>query len=165
MMRGPVSHPLAMASRKAKGDAVIGAAKIAHGGEAGVERLARVPGRFVGLAGGAVGHVGELAFNAGAVRGEMDVAIDEPGQNEAVLQIDDRRAGGSLGEAVLNRDDLSFCDQDAGIASRLLARTVEERAGVDDNIRLGRGGWRRRLGDKRGGEESQGQKEPVRAGA
>ena len=75
---------------EAEGDAVV-RAEVADRGEAGVERLARVPGRLVGAQRHAVGEVGELALDPGPVGVEMDVAVDQAGQHEAVGKVDQPR--------------------------------------------------------------------------
>ncbi len=101
---------------QAQSDAVVGA-EVADRGEAGVERLARVPRRFVGAQRDAVGDVGELALDAGPVGVEMDVAVDQPGQDEAVGKVDQPGARRHRHEAVLHRLDPPAADDDAGAAA------------------------------------------------
>ena len=91
----------------------VGGAQIADRGEAGVERLARVPRRLMGAKRDAVGDVGKLAFNSGAVGIEMDVAVDQPGQDEAVGKVDQPGAGRHRNEAVLDPLDPAAADEDA----------------------------------------------------
>jgi hypothetical protein len=60
------------------------------------------------------------------------MGVDQPGQHEAVGQVDQPRARGDRHKAVLHRLDPAVADEDAGIVPRRLAGPVEQGACVDD---------------------------------
>src|SRR5690606_32221566 len=88
----------------------------------------------------------EQAFLAGAVAVEMHVTVDQPGQHEALAQIDHLRAGMTLrtDEAIAHGFHLAVSNDDGGIASWRLARTIEQPSGLDEYDTFGlRLCWRR----------------------
>ena len=90
-------------------------------------------------------------FFTGTIGSEVDMAIDEAGKNNAVLQVDQGGASRRVRETFLDGKDLSFRNQDAGVPPRFFARAIEKRAGVNDRVGLrGRGRRRRSLSDERG---------------
>ena len=124
-----------------RGDAVDVGAEVAHGGEAGLERAARV-----------VDADQQVVLDVAVVRLEprahlvvvaedVDVRVDQPRQHELALEIDQPRAGRRRDVAVANRVDARSADDDRRRAARRLARTIEQRAGVDDDDGFG---WRLR---------------------
>ena len=129
-------------------------AEVAHRREAGVERLARVGERLVGEVGVAVRQRFHQAFLAGVVAFEMHVAVDQAGQDVALAQIDDGRAGKAVGrgEAVADRFDPAVADDHGRSAARLLTGAIQQAAGVDqdDGVggRLCRGGRSRENEDE-----------------
>jgi hypothetical protein len=128
----------------------VAVAEVAHGGEAGRERLARVDRGFIGMSGNAQGHVLQLAFDAGLVGGEVHVAVDQTGQHEAIAQVDDAGVGrcaleGGDGKvAITHRDDAAVVDQHGAGAAWRVAGTVQQRARLDQGPastrRFGSGG-------------------------
>jgi hypothetical protein len=73
-----------------------------------------------------------LPVDAGPIRGEVDVRIDEAGEHEAIGKVDEGRAGGRGLETVLHRLDAAVANDDGRLAARLAARPVEQRAGMND---------------------------------
>src|SRR3546814_2405432 len=71
----------------------VAVAEIAHGGEAGAQRLHPVRLGIEGLRGGTERDFLELAGDAARVTRQMDMAVDEAGEDIFVLEIDQRRAG------------------------------------------------------------------------
>ena len=68
-------------------DAQIGAACVAHAGDAGVDGVAHVPGRLIELEREGLGH---HLGHVDALDHDVDVAVDEAGQYRAAQCIDDR---------------------------------------------------------------------------
>jgi hypothetical protein len=116
------------------------AADIAHGGEAGFQRLAR---EAHGIEGGIevrMRHpLGDRVL-AGIGRGDVIVHVDQAGQDGGRRKIDDVRAGGR-DEPVLDAGDAIIVNQDRDVVARLRADPVDQMPGVDHQIlRHGRGG-------------------------
>ena len=118
-----------------KGDAVA-VAKVAHGGEAGQQRLACVDRGFVRLVGDSCGNFLQLTLDAGLVRSEVNVAVYQARQNEAVAQVDDggilRHASEGAGTevAITHLDHATIADEHRTGAARRMAGTVEQRSGL-----------------------------------
>ena len=116
-------------------------AEVAHRGEAGVQRLLRVDQRVVGLGGGRQRHLLELRRDAARVRGQVNVAVDEPGQHEPRAQVEDPGLGdaelGGSEVPVPDLGDMAVPDQQCAGTARRLPRPVEQPARVHDHV----GGW------------------------
>ena len=130
-----------------RGDAVGIGAQVAHGGEAGFERTAHV----VHADQQVVLDVAVVRLEARAhlvvVVEDVHVRIDEAGQHELLPEIDQPGAGRRRDVAVTNRFDAAAAHDDGGRTARRLARTIEQRAGVDDDDGFG---WRlRQVGRQR----------------
>src|SRR3546814_6858447 len=121
---------------------------VADGREARLQRFLGVPQRFIGRHLLALGEARDQPLLPGAVRREVDVAVDEAWKNEPVRQVDQGGAGGRLGEAVLDRDDAAVANDEGRVAAGFLTRPVEQGAGVDEDLASRRG----RLGGSSGGE-------------
>ena len=67
----------------------------------------------------------------------MDVGVDEAGQHGGAGEVDDLRPGWDPA-ALLDRCDAPALDEDGDVVARRSARTVDQRAGLDDEKR-GRG--------------------------
>jgi len=76
---------------------------------------------------------------AGAVAFQMHVAVDQAGQDIALAQVDDGRAGITLGrsETVADRFDPAVADDDRRRTARLLAWAVQQAACVDEDEGVG----------------------------
>ena len=111
----------------------VGVAEIAHGGEAGGQRLARVDGGFVGLVGDALVTPSSCPSTPALSEVQVHVAVDQAGQDVAVAQVDDggvrRRAveGAGIDVAVAHRDRCGH--RGSAACSRRAARGRGDRAG------------------------------------
>ena len=122
----------------------IAVAEIPDGGEACHQGLAGVHLRLIGMVGGGFGDRRQHALDPGPVAVQMDMAVDQAWQDEAVLQIDDSgaRIGGGLDIAVPHRLDLAGPQDEAGGRARRLTRPVQQPAGMDDGDVRGCGAGR-----------------------
>src|SRR4029078_12313253 len=109
---------------------VVAGADVAHGGEARLEGLLRVHAGVKGL-------LRRLAHDAleevevevlARLEGEVDVGVDEAGQQRDVAEVDDLRAGGDgdvdAGNAVAG-------DDDGGVGDDVVGGAVEETGGFE----------------------------------
>ena len=123
-------------------------AEVADGGEAGLERLAGIGERAQGLRRRVLGHLLDQAAIAAGVGIEMDVAVDQAGQDEAVRKVDQARAR----RAAATRPSRTSTIRPPAIddrrrAARRPAGPVEQPAGMD----VGHSVQRRRAGLGGGG--------------
>ena len=134
------------------GDAVDVGAQVAHGREAGFERTAHV----VHADQQVVLDVAVVRLEARAhlvvVVEDVHVRVHQTGQHELLLEIDQPGAGRRRDVAVTHRLDAAAAHDDGGGAARRLARTIEQRAGVDDDDGIG---WRLRQHSQRDGWNEQ----------
>ncbi|MNI02755.1 hypothetical protein D3C73_556420 [compost metagenome] len=104
-------------------DGLIGPAEVGHGGEAGVERAPGVAGPDHGLVGVGHRHPVQTAVRA-LLAAEMDVAVDQSGQNEGVAQIDDLALPD---ETVADFRDLVPSDHESFIAQHPTAGRIGQK--------------------------------------
>jgi hypothetical protein len=90
----------------------VAIAQIAHRGEARAQGLHAVYLGIEGLCCRAERHFLELARQTASIAGQVDVAVDQAGQDIFVLEIDQHRAGIGRPEAVENRNHLAIFDDD-----------------------------------------------------
>ncbi len=125
-------------------DHAIAVTEIAHGGEAGRQRLARVDRSLVRDVGDTVGDVRQLAFYAGLVRSQVHMAVDQSRQHEARALVDDRGVsrdafeGAGIQITIANRFDAVVADQQRRLLARRTAGIVEQRSCVDQRVAVGR---------------------------
>jgi hypothetical protein len=126
--------------------------RVADGGEAGVERLAGVGEGAKGLLRRIFADLLDQSGHPAGIRFEMDVAVDQAGEDETGGKVDQCGSGGRRSEAVLHGDDPAALDDDGRGSPRRPAGTVEQPAGMDDGHRAGGNGGRLgRLGRCDGG--------------
>jgi hypothetical protein len=130
----------------------VAVAEVADGGEARAQRLHAVRLGIEGLRGGAERDLFELAGDAARVARQMDVTVDQAGEDIFVLEVNQRRVGFGGLIAVGNANDLATFDDDRRCTARGLAGFGEQLAGVDDAAR-------RRLRSERRGERRADQRE------
>ena len=119
-------QPLVDRVAQADVDVVVGA-EVAHGGEAGLERLFRVGRGVERLLGREAQHVvDEVLRPARAeLHGEMDMGVHQAGEQRRVSEIDHRGAR-RHGEAGTRGDDLAALDDHHTVRLAGLARAVED---------------------------------------
>lgn len=137
--RAHAQHPgtpnLALGDRFAQGEDDVGLlrAHIAHGGEAGFQSEARAVGAVQADFG-----VGILDRSHAIARAELHrqvhMAVDQAGQDAAVLQVDEARAFRRVDEALGDSGDLAARDANALRPLRRLARLGQQRARVDHRL-------------------------------
>ena len=133
-------------AQRGRGPAI--AAQVAHGRKPRFQRLAGIvlsddehildvaPGGF------------EAATQQVIVTRDMNVHIDQPGQDKSVCQVDDPRTAFGSGKAIAHFGDLAVADDDRRLSARLSSRLVEQTPGMD----IGGGGWLR--GERRTRDQS-----------
>jgi len=109
-IRGATTSPRAAASRIAR----VAPLEVADRGEAGFDRLASIAERSKGGLGHPAGHLLDQRGNSAGVGFEMDVAVDQAGQNETIAEVDKFRPGGRRSQAVANLDDPAAGDDQGG---------------------------------------------------
>ena len=91
MIRGPWTQPRLIASRSASVAPVV--AEVAHGGEAGAQRLHAVHLRFERMQRRVVADLGQQGRLAAAVGRQMDMAVDQAGEHGLGAEVDDGAPG------------------------------------------------------------------------
>lgn len=136
-------------------DHAVTVTQIPHCGEARCQRLASIDRGLIGDIGNAVGNVGQLPFDAGLVRGQVDMAVDQPLQHEAGALIDHRSIRGNAVEGagskvtIAHRFDPVVADQQRRLLARSRSWPVEQGAGMDQRVAVGGvGGCRKERGDQ-----------------
>ena len=129
-------------------------AEVTDGREACLERFARVRERLVGEVRIARSQRLHQTLLAGAVAFQVHVAVDQAGQDIAFAQVDDGRAGITVGrsEAVADRFDPTVADDDGRWPTRLLAWTIQQAPCVNESegvgsLREGSAGGEREQGE------------------
>ena len=108
------------------------AAEVAHRGESGAHRLERVGHRGVGAVGVGERHwLGEEGRRD--LAGEVDVEVDEAGQQRHVAQIHGAGARGERGGSGIHRSDPVALNHHCCIGEHAAARHVEHAGGADDD--------------------------------
>ncbi len=130
-------------------DRVVVAAQVGHGGEAGHQGALGVARADQRLLGRGLGHLLQARVRA-LLAGDVDVAVDQAGQDEAGLQVDDLAAG--LGDVAVG-DRAPPCrpgSPGSSAVSTLPEAGVDQHAaGLDEG---GGRGLRQRGRDEGGGE-------------
>ena len=99
----------------------VAIAEVADGGEARAQRLHAVDLRIKALRRGAEGDFFELPRDAARVAGQVDMTVDQAGQDIFVLEVDQRRTGFGGLIAVGDADDPAVLDNDRRCAARRLS--------------------------------------------
>jgi hypothetical protein len=123
MIRGPrhVAAPIRVAQGE---DGLVGGAQVRDGGEAGHQGLAGIAGPDHRLVGVGPGHAVQPAVGA-LLAGQVDVAVDQAGQDEFVAQIDHIAFAN---EAVADIHDFVPCDHESFIALHDTGRGIGQKS-------------------------------------
>jgi hypothetical protein len=127
---------------------VLRASRLAHGGEPGERGQPRVlgPDDHAPL----LGLDGFLPEIAARIAGQVDVEIDEAGDQRLARQVHHRRPRRAIDEPVLDADDPPVGDGHGRLPARRAGRVDHHRVGMDDHG-FGKG----RRGNECGGERKQ----------
>ena len=115
-------------------DGVCVSAEISDGGEAGFERFHGVASAVDRLVGAGLDELVEACAGP-LLAGDVDVAVDQAREDEAVLEVDEFCARRDARIAVRDRDDAAVADEDGLLRENLTGGGLgEDAAGVDDGV-------------------------------
>ena len=134
-------HPHARSGRQACVDGVLEcddnagrAADIANRGEARQQGRAGVVDRIDLVIEVGAGHGGVDRITPMIALGDVDMVVDQAGQDGSAGKVNDLRAFGARGETFLNRNDSLVVDDDRDLFAGGLARAVDQPACMNDQI-------------------------------